>query len=277
LVNEILDQYSEATVRQIYYRMVSPPYQYLRNTRSMYNSFDSMLTKAREDGDIDWRKIVDHTRSVITPEEFYYDSPDDYLKFKKEGISWWGSRYDIDFWENQPNTVRVFIEKDALAQVVADVALQYKVSVISGHGYGSLTQLMSQAEQLKKIGKPIILLYFGDFDPSGLDIDRSACERLSDYSGGVDFQFIRVALVESDIVGLPPNPTKSADTRAAKYVARYGDRCWELDALPPDQLKSRVREAIARYIDPDRWAKDEARLREEREYINQAVEDFLER
>jgi len=40
LVNQILAQYTKATVRQIYYRLISPPYQYMLNTRSMYSSFD---------------------------------------------------------------------------------------------------------------------------------------------------------------------------------------------------------------------------------------------
>ena len=52
LVNKILDEYDQATIRQIYYRLVSPPYQYMDNTRSMYCSFDGMLTKAREDGEV---------------------------------------------------------------------------------------------------------------------------------------------------------------------------------------------------------------------------------
>lgn len=49
LVNDILDQYDFAlTVRQIYYRLISDPYILFQNTRSNYNGFDRILTKARD-------------------------------------------------------------------------------------------------------------------------------------------------------------------------------------------------------------------------------------
>ena len=271
LVNEILAQYDSATIRQIYYRMVSPPYQYMDNTRSMYCSFDAMLTRAREEGLVDWRKIADHTRNNITPDEYYYDDAMDYLETKREGLRWWSFNYNVDYWENQPYCVRVFIEKDALAQVVSSVALEYKITTIPGRGYNSVTQLMALADEFRQIDKSIIVLYFGDFDPTGLDIDRSASERLSAYSE-TDIKLVRMALTESDIQGLPPNPTKASDPRAEGYVQKYGNRCWELDALPPNELQNRVRASIKAYIDEVQWQKDREREKADRDYVDEVAE-----
>jgi hypothetical protein len=273
LVNEILEQYDEATVRQVYYRLVSPPYQYVENVRSMYSSFDSMLTRAREEGSVNWRKIVDHTRQTISPDEVYYDDPVAYLQSRKQSIQYWSMWYNVDFWENQPYMVRVFVEKDALSHIVADEALKYHVSVVPGRGYNSLSQLMGEAEQFKKVDKSIICLYFGDFDPTGLDIDRSAGDRLVKYSQA-DFKLVRVALTEDDVATLPSNPTKAADSRAATYVARYGNQCWELDALPPNQLRDRVRQSIENYIDAEQWREDEERQKRDREYIREAINNW---
>ncbi len=269
LVNKILAEYSEATVRQIYYRMVSPPYQYMENTRSMYTSFDGMLTKARESGDIDWRKIIDNSRQVLSPERTY-DSIDDFLTELKFNVDNWWQRYNTDLWQNQDCLVKVFVEKDALSRIFSEVALPYQVPVISGRGYNSFTQLMGQAEKWQDIDKTIYILYFGDFDPSGLDIDRSAYARLSKYCQA-DIKLIRIALTENDIANLPPNPTKALDKRAAAYTARYGDNCWELDALPPDQLRDRGRTAIERYIDTEKWNTDSQKLQSEKADVKERI------
>jgi len=268
LVNEILAQYNEATVRQIYYRMVSPPYQYMANTVSMYTSFDKMLTKAREEGLVNWHRIADHTRSSISPAE-PYQSVDSFMENLKYNLENWWQRYTIDMWEKQDYRLRILVEKDALSRIIADIALNYKVSVIPGRGYNSFTQLMGQAITLGDVDKTIFL-YFGDFDPSGLDIDRSAYDRLSDYTDA-DFDIIRVALTEDDIANLPPNPTKILDRRSAAYVSKYGDRCWELDALPPDELRDRVRQSIEHYIDQEKWQADQERLTQEKSLIKDMI------
>jgi len=63
--NDIMEQYNiRLTVRQIYYRLVSPPYQLFDNTANSYKQFDSMLTRARERGDIPWRGIEDRSRRI---------------------------------------------------------------------------------------------------------------------------------------------------------------------------------------------------------------------
>jgi hypothetical protein len=48
---------------------------------------------------------------------------------------------------------------------------------------------------------------------------------------------------------LPPNPTKSTDSRAAKYFAEHGYQSWELDALRPDVLTKLVDDVISELTD----------------------------
>ena len=64
--NEVVAQYDiRLTVRQIYYRLVSPPYQLFENTAGNYKGFDRILTRAREKGDVDWTRIEDRARTVL--------------------------------------------------------------------------------------------------------------------------------------------------------------------------------------------------------------------
>jgi hypothetical protein len=38
-----------------------------------------------------------------------------------------------------------------------------------------------------------------------------------------------------------------------EYLARYGNRCVEVDALPPGKIRARVRRAIESHIDDVEW------------------------
>lgn len=260
LTNEILEQYDRATIRQIYYRLVSPPYQYMENTNSMYNSYDKMTVKARECGDMDWQRIVDGTRFTIEPPSTY-ESVEGFMAAVDNTVRNFHTHYHVDYWAEQPIVVRLFIEKQALAQVVNEVASGYQVPVTPGRGYNSFTQLKELAVKLEQDtainGKPIKVLYFGDFDPSGIDIDKSLTKRLQSYCKA-DITVIRCALTEDDVTHLPSSPVpkkKLGDSRLPSYYAKYGDNVWELDALPPTDLKSRVTQTISAEIhDGKSWA-----------------------
>ena len=68
---------------------------------------------------------------------------------------------------------------------------------------------------------------------------------------------------------LPSNPVKTRD------IAKYGDDCWELDALPPDDLKMRVRSTINSYIDEFFWEEDTERLEHERKEAGDGLRKML--
>ena len=64
-----------------------------------------------------------------------------------------------------------------------------------------------------------------------------------------------------------PNPVKQADGRSSAYIRQYGDQCWELDAVEPDELITLCEAAVEMLItDEDAWEaikeKDEAERQE---------------
>lgn len=142
-----------------------------------------------------------------------------------------------------------WLEKDALSGVFIDVIGHYRVTLNVGRGYDGWSSIHNAAERFKRSGKETIILYFGDFDPSGEDMVRSLRDRLEIL--GSQPEIIKVALGKEDVAryNLPPNMTKSTDTRRTAFVAKHGDVSVELDALPAPVLQQMVRSEIEKYID----------------------------
>jgi hypothetical protein len=46
---------------------------------------------------------------------------------------------------------------------------------------------------------------------------------------------------------------KPSDSRAKKYIAEYGNRCWEVDVLPPDRIRAALDSHINLWLDTAAW------------------------
>lgn len=276
--NRILADYSyRLTVRQIYYRLISPPYQLFANTSTNYKSFDKQLTKARERGEIDWRRIEDRARRTLGGEKNVFSSPEHYTDWLFSLLN--EDHYSRSRWEDQGRHVEVWVEKDALSTLFERALKDYGAVVFPSRGYSSYTKVMEALERFPD-GKDAVILHFGDHDPSGLDMSRDLAWRFHGYSsrsdGGLVVKRVALDIDQVRALSLPSNPTKKADSRAKDYVARYGDACWELDAVPPDTLARWVEEAVEREIDMQPWKATEGEVKEEREAIRQALENCEE-
>ncbi|GAI04571.1 unnamed protein product, partial [marine sediment metagenome] len=87
-----------------------------------------------------------------------------------------------------------------------------------------------------------------------------------------DADFIEVKRIALNIdqvreFDLRPNPVKRADSRAAGYVQAFGTECWELDALPPDELQKIIVAEIEKYIDEDTWEDTEEEIEQGKKEI----------
>jgi hypothetical protein len=123
-------------------------------------------------------------------------------------------------------------------------------------GYSSQTFVDVVAEDVQSQNRKSVLLYAGDFDPSGMDIDRDFTER------GMCFdEVVRVALT-ADIVrdyDLPPMPGKATDSRSSRFMLEHGELVQvELDALPPDEMRKLYQQAIDNYWDEKKWKRSQA-------------------
>ena len=168
--------------------------------------------------------------------------------------------YRRDVWATQPHRLEVWLEKDALSGVFGQVLQRYGVTLNVGRGYDSWTSIW---EAGRRLDDDTTVLYFGDFDPSGEDMVRSLAERLGFF--GCQPEIVKVALTVEDIAryGLPPMPAKRTDSRAPAFIAEYGDRAVELDALPPPILRERLEAAVCDLMDLE--ALEEVKRLEEQE------------
>lgn len=237
-----LHEFKPLTLRQVYYQLVGRGY--IENNVSQYGMLSKLLKHARIEGFIHWDDIEDRVRSYYDLTGFVHR--DYYLKHE---FSWFLNDYQRDALQGQDVYPEVWIEKDALSSIFRKVASYYTVPVVVCRGFSSVSFLNTYKERLRR--RPHqnpILLYFGDFDPSGVEMLEAMQTTLRDELGVNGIQFKRKALLKDDIFKyrLPhsPDALKHSDTRAKKHIDKYGELAVELDALPPNVLQDMIREGI---------------------------------
>ena len=273
---EVFEQYDTAlTLRQLYYRLVSR--HLFPNTINSYKRLSRLMVRAREEGAVPVNCLEDRSRRILGRGDTSYASAQDFLRRRLASLRESYKEFKLPMWDVQPNYILVSLEKDALSRLVSDIANQYAVRTFPTRGYPSFTYVQRMAGYIRNRlkGKPTVVLYFGDFDPSGVDIERDLSERLGKYKAG-DFIVHRVALTRDQIVkySLPPMPVKRSDARSDNFVASYGDESVELDALDPRTLKLMVAQSIASYIDLDAWSKKEEEIDNLRVWIKDRLENM---
>jgi hypothetical protein len=222
------------------------------------------LVQAREDGTIPWDWIVDETRAP-------------------EAVETWASSAEMardfffrrDLWQTQAERVEVWSEKGTVRGVVWPVLAELGVTFQVLHGFNSAT-CMWNISQNGNDDRPLVALYIGDYDPSGMNMsEHDIPARLKEY-GGDHVELKRIALTAEQTTSLRsfpasdkgPKDGKKGDPRYKWFVKNYGDQCWELDAMDPRQLRDLVRAEINALIDPVSWAEQEALQEREKRSID---------
>lgn len=240
----ILAEIQPASVRAVCYRLFTMGL--IPNmSKNSTNKVGTQLVHAREKGLIPWARIVDETREAERVS--VWSDPDEIINAAVRG-------YRRNYWQDQEYRVEVWSEKGTVRGTLAPVLNELGVTFRVMHGFASATALNTISEMSNECDKPLIALYVGDFDPSGMYMSEvDLPERLDRYGGEVEVE--RVALLTADLPGLPSfdAETKVGDARHRWFVENYGRQCWELDAMPPPALRQRVRESILGYIDTDAW------------------------
>jgi hypothetical protein len=217
-----------------------------------------LLKEARERGNIPWEWIVDEARALErTPT---WDNPAEYARCVARS-------YRRDFWNQQPVRCEVWSEKGTVRGVLAPVLDHFAVGFRVMHGFSSATTVYDVSQD--DDGRDLIVLYVGDFDPSGLFMsEEDLPTRLSKYNGD-HITLKRIALTRKQVRVLPSFPArdKRKDPRFKWFSTNYGDRCWELDALDPNDLRDCVKNAIVGLIEPVTWKRCEIVNRAERESL----------
>jgi hypothetical protein len=216
----------------------------------------------RHSGLIPWAWIVDETRRVERI-GCWADLPSFAAVVKQS--------YRRNHWASQPTRLEVWSEKGTVRGTLAPILDQYQVPFRVLHGFSSATVVHDIAEETAEDPRPLTALYVGDYDISGMFMSEADLpRRLGEYGAPVAFE--RVALNADDVADstLPSfeaSTKRGTDTRYDWFVRRYGDTCWELDALNPNVLRTRVETAIRARLDRGAWQQSEATERDEQERL----------
>jgi hypothetical protein len=243
---EILREIQPASVRAVCYRLFVQGL--IPNmSKASTNAVGTQLVWARKQRYIPWAWVVDETREAeITAS---WEEPEQFADTMVRA-------YRRDAWSLQDYRVEVWSEKGTVRGTLRPVLDELGVTFRVMHGYASATAIHEVAREAAALpaDKRFIVLYVGDWDPSGLHMSAvDLPSRLADE--GVHVRIQRIALSATDGDALPSFPleSKRGDPRHNWYASQFGPRCWELDALPPNVLRERVYDAISGYIDPERW------------------------
>ena len=234
----VLTEHHPMTVRQVYYQLVSR--QVIENNRGRYQALSKALVNARQEGVIPWDWIEDRLRRPRAVS--MWDGLGDFAETVRLA-------YRRNVWDTQPAYIETWLEKDALSGIFEDVLEEYGVTLNVGRGFDGWDSIRNAARRFMACRKPVSVLYFGDFDPSGEDMVRSLQERLDFFTCRP--RIVKCALTFDDVgrYKLPTDFTKKKDTRSAAFVEQYGDISVELDALPFDVLTDRLRQEVESRLD----------------------------
>ncbi|USN15739.1 hypothetical protein BABAJAGA_00990 [Brevundimonas phage vB_BgoS-BabaJaga] len=277
--NEIIADFQSQgytlTLRQLYYQFIT--INYFSNSEQSYNRLGETISNARLAGLVSWDAIEDKTRFVRGKD--HWNGEEGHFDFMRDSKKW----FNIDMWENQPNYVEVWIEKDALLGVIERPCWELDVPYMSCRGYMSQSEEWAAANRFSEAadsGRNPVLIYLGDHDPSGIDMSRDHNDRLTMFLEhlGVDVDVRRVALNLDQVQKYKPpeNPTKPKDSRSPDYVRKFGRKCWELDALKPSVLDQLVRDRVDDLRDMDLWAEKEDEYKVQKTKLRDTIELGIE-
>lgn len=232
LANEIIEEYQgqgyDLTLRQLYYQFVARDL--ISNTQKDYHNLGTIISNARLAGLIDWKAIIDRTRSTVS--NSHWADP-------QEIIEACADSYRIDTRTTQDSYVEVWVEKEALAGVIEKTCRRLDVLSFACRGYVSQSAMWEAAQRIgnqEESGKAATILHLGDHDPSGIDMTRDIQDRLCLFGSQVIVDRIALTMEQIEQYSPPPNPAKLTDSRCSNYIAEYGSESWELDALEPTVL-----------------------------------------
>ncbi len=267
----ICSNYEEGvlTLRSLHYQLVGMG---MTNDIQHYKRVVVAMIDARWNELISFDQFSDLDRAMVGETAHKETDLDTEIEIGKGQIRAWMTNYHKNRWENQLIYPEVLIEKKALQGVFGPVCEEWDVSLGACKGYPSLTFLHDMYKRYIQIDKQIVLLYFGDYDPSGEDIPRSIVENLRRF--GVDVDLRRIALMEEQVLEwrLPHAPAKKTDSRTANWD---GLGQVELDAVKPEMLKELCENAIKSIFDKEMYDDLLSVEKDERKYYIENLRQYV--
>ena len=161
VLDELVPQFQRMTVRKVFYALsvkgVVP-----KTQNGGYRAVQEQLARMRREGVLDWGFIADGTRLARLQSQ--WDDVSDFLGDVQR-------LYRRDLWRGQGVRIEVWLEKDALAEVVLEKTTEWRVPLMVTRGQSSVTFLHSAAMSAKQCyerdGTQTWVYALYDFDAGG--------------------------------------------------------------------------------------------------------------
>lgn len=193
-----------------------------------------------------WEWIVDTNRWMRKPDS--YDSVE-------EALAELGESYRKDMWRRAGTAVEVWCESESVAGVLFPVTAEWDVPLYPIKGQTSDTFAHSTAQEYRRDRRALQIIYVGDHDPHGYEIETNLHHKLVKYSGRSDVSFHRLAcnaehVADLGLSGGPAKKTTYVDAATRAKVAWFGPAV-EVEAIPPGTLRGWLSDAIEAFVDPE--------------------------
>jgi hypothetical protein len=189
----------------------------------------------------------------------------------------------------QPFRICLIGEKSSLRDILLPIAERVRGELILPTGDLSNTLLSGIEQRAADDGRPLVILYFSDFDPSGYNMPPSVARKLQALRtirghDALQIQVHAVALNYEQVsrLNLPSTPLKETESRAGAWQAAWNHEQTEIDALAqlqPEVLRRIARDAIKPFFDEtldSRRHAAESRYREQVKAELQASPEYEE-
>jgi len=258
-VSDLVDRYDRMTVRQVFYALEVRGV--VEKTEGGYRQVQTEVLRMRRQKLLPWAFITDGTRWQRKPDS--WDSVED-------AVAYMARTYRRDLWRGQDIRIEVWLEKDALADLVSDVTDRWDVALMVSRGQSSTTFLYTAAKAAEEAwrarGAQTFIYALYDRDAGGRRAARTIERELPEHAPGTPISFHLLGVTDEQVVewDLPTRPAKKSDPEAHKFQGA----AVELDAIPPDKLAILVEEVIVEHIDAHAWKVQQAVEREEQEGLS---------
>lgn len=260
-IAELAEEHGPCSVRHIFYRAVVDGIDGIEKTNNGYMKIQRAVLTLRRQGRIPYSSIVDNSRTAFTTD--VWDGTEGFLQ-DVAGV------YRRDLWSRSPYRVEVWCESDSIAGTLIDVARQWRVPLFPIRGQSSETFAYNGSQQwLDTPDRQVVVLYIGDHDPAGLEIESALATKLVGFADGLlhepEFRRVGVTWQQAVDLDLPGTPPKK----------KYGyPLAVEAEALPPRMLRDLLDQEIASYANGDQLDTLLAVEAEERRGLEQLAASF---
>ena len=241
-VLEVLTEDHPQSIRHVFYRMTDPRLpEPVEKSDSGYRQVQQRMTTMRRNQTLPYGWISDATRRG-----FHVPTYRDASEFLQSVAS----HYRGDLWQHADAHVEVWTESRSIAGVIQKDCRELAVSLYPCGGFTSISLAYQAADginaALKNRDDPAVILYVGDYDPSGVLIDKSLESELRMHlRPEIELQFRRIGITHEQIqeYDLPTKPRKDTDKRSLHIAETV-----EAEAMPAGIMRQLLRDAINEYL-----------------------------